>query len=116
MKLRAKHLPAAILGAAVLLATNPEVLALLLTVQALGLELVMLLVAFQFRSIRHAPLVVLALDVANGLMARSLSFAARMGDAVVHALFPNACLRFAMVACYLPPWPARNPPAKGAPQ
>ena len=97
MKLRAKHLPAVVLGTAVLVIANPELLALLLTVQALGLELTMLLVALQFRSIRHSPLVVLGVALIRSLAAQSLSLATKLGAATIRALFPRACLRLAFL-------------------
>ena len=90
----AKVIGAALATAAVLV-TNPELLALILTVQAVGLELFLLLLALQARTLLESFPVALAITKSASVFSATVLH--RTAVAAVRGLFPRESLRVASV-------------------
>jgi hypothetical protein len=81
------------LATASVLVTNPELLALILTVQAVGLELFLLLLALQARTLVESFPVALA--IAKSASVFTATVLHRTGVAALRGLFPREPLRVA---------------------
>ena len=93
MNPRSAKVAAAILATAAVLVTNPELLALILTVQAVGLELFLLLLALQARTlVANIPVALAIFKSATIFTAAILRL---MAVTALRGLFPRESFRVA---------------------